>query len=200
MTSATFDYIDELKTKSSVSRAYDVSQLMKPILDFYLILDKEKKEQADDGIRKLLASSAFLEPIILINNYPHSQNYKKIITLIQNLSTLEQDWDSYGAEPISSYAINQASELVVKCEQLGIFLDFAAPMCDGGIQLEGADKKRDIFLEIEIIPERENRYLVYSGNRSSIIKKGIINEANPLGNLSVYLQEYDSKYQNKWPI
>lgn len=101
-----------------------------------------------------------------------TEPYQEIVEIIQSFYELGPDWDSYGAEPISEKAIKRAISLTTQCQQLQIFLDFAAPMSDGGIQLEGKDSHKDIFLEIEIPPEETCTFLIFDANRQSLRVKG----------------------------
>jgi len=84
------------------------------------------------------------------------------------LSRLEPDWNSYGAEPMSGRAIHAARGLLeLMRESLGDLLGerirpyAVAPVSDGGIQLEWKGTKED--LEVEVGPQDGLSYLLVEG-------------------------------------
>ena len=74
---------------------------------------------------------------------------------LKELALLEADWDSYGAQPVSSAAFIAAFELLdaVKDRLSRKVRDplpqFIAPLADGGLQLEWSGQKGDIEVEID---------------------------------------------------
>ena len=89
------------------------------------------------------------------------------IKRLKELAQLEADWDSYGAEPVSSIALVTAFELLdaVK-ERLSTkgkeaLPQFIAPLADGGLQLEWSREQGDI--EIEIDPDGDLGYVLIEG-------------------------------------
>jgi hypothetical protein len=87
---------------------------------------------------------------------------------------LDADWDSYGAEPVSSHAIGLASRLLLDIDRQALDLvgnypqPFAAPLSDGGVQIEWKNKHTKIG--VQIAPDGALGYLLVEGdkpNRSS---------------------------------
>ena len=83
---------------------------------------------------------------------------------LMQLSLLEQNWDSYGAEPVSSVAIDKAYALLQLLQESRVDLlqeriaPYAiAPLANGGVQLEwrGGDRA----LEVEVGPDGDFGYL-----------------------------------------
>ena len=92
----------------------------------------------------------------------------ELTSRLDHLGALERNWDSYGAEPISTKAIDVAK--VVLCRSIAalrqrgsknVYPFAIAPVSDGGVQLEW--RGRAGFLEIEIAP---------SGTLSALVSKG----------------------------
>lgn len=84
---------------------------------------------------------------------------------LAQISRLEADWDSYGAEPPSAAAVLRANSLLQAVEESLADLvgeqirPYAlAPIADGGVQLEWRGQGKT--LEIEIGPDRDLGYLL----------------------------------------
>ena len=71
--------------------------------------------------------------------------------VLQKLSELDPNWDSYDAEPITEAAIKATKDLLLILE-IGRKPDFILPLSDGGIQLEWSDKYSDSVIEVEVSP------------------------------------------------
>ncbi len=90
-----------------------------------------------------------------------------IFERLKELAQLKADWDSYGAEPVSSVALVAAFELLdaVKerlCRKVREPLpQFIAPLADGGLQLEWSGQQGDI--EVEIDPNGDLGYVLIEG-------------------------------------
>lgn len=90
-----------------------------------------------------------------------------IFERLKELAQLKVDWDSYGAEPVSSVALVAAFELLdaVKerlCRKVREPLpQFIAPLADGGLQLEWSRQQDDI--EVEIDPNGDLGYVLIEG-------------------------------------
>jgi len=90
-----------------------------------------------------------------------------IFERLKELAQLKVDWDSYGAEPVSSVALVAAFELLdaVKerlCRKVREPLpQFIAPLADGGLQLEWSGQQGDI--EVEIDPSGDLGYVLIEG-------------------------------------
>ncbi|MBE9130114.1 MULTISPECIES: hypothetical protein [unclassified Coleofasciculus] len=90
-----------------------------------------------------------------------------IFKRLKELAQLEADWDSYGAEPVSSVAIVTAFELLDALrEQLSrkvreLLPQFIAPLVDGGLQLEWSGQQGE--LEVEIDPNGDLGYVLIEG-------------------------------------
>ncbi|MCL1469767.1 hypothetical protein [Argonema antarcticum] len=86
---------------------------------------------------------------------------------LKQLAQLEPDWDSYGAEQVSSVALVAAFEILVTVkEQLSNQVreplpSFVAPLADGGLQLEWSSSLLDI--EVEIGPGGDFSYVLIQG-------------------------------------
>lgn len=90
---------------------------------------------------------------------------------LTELSQLEANWDSYGAEPLSSNAVARADELLQSLKEpladlLGELLrPYAlAPLANGGVQLEWRGSGG--ALEVEVSPEGDLGYLLIEGEGS----------------------------------
>ena len=65
---------------------------------------------------------------------------------LDEFKSLEDNWDSYGADPISPKAIATAKSLLRACTPP----DFIAPRADGGVQLEWECPDINRGAEVEI--------------------------------------------------
>lgn len=87
-----------------------------------------------------------------------------IFTRLKEIAQLEADWDSYGAEPVSSVAFIAAFELLdavknrLSRKVREPLPQFIAPLADGGLQLEWSGQKGDI--EVEIYPNGDLGYVL----------------------------------------
>src|SRR3990167_3313958 len=113
---------------------------------------------------------------------------QKLFSLLEELKCLESGWDDDGAEPISAQAIQSAERWLNECQAKDILLDFVAPLRDGGLQLEWKDISRQIFLEIEISPLGQSRYLIHSLERPGLLAKESISDS--LDALKAKLSEF----------
>lgn len=94
-----------------------------------------------------------------------------IFARLKEIAQLETDWDSYGAESISSVALVTACELLFTVKEslhnlVGEkLLPFSlAPIADGGVQLEWRGTRGD--LEVEINSKGVLSYLLVQGQRA----------------------------------
>lgn len=83
---------------------------------------------------------------------------------LQEFADLPEDWDSYGASPISRTAVDRSRSLMLdiadrvwRSNQLSATPSFLAPVADGGVQLEWDG--RGGHLEVEIGPHALLSYL-----------------------------------------
>jgi hypothetical protein len=74
----------------------------------------------------------------------------KARTALWQMRHLENNWDSYGAEPVDGRAINKALDIL---ETLPGLWD-AVPCVDGGVQLEQHRDGFDIEIEIRAVPNQ----------------------------------------------
>ena len=109
--------------------------------------------------------------------------------LIRVFADLEENWDSYGAVPITSDTITRALDLVDRLAVilLGHYSDipepFVAPCSDGGIQFEWDNDGRE--LEIVVSPDRlPLRYFHIQGDEEG---SGIISPDTQLKSLMDWL-------------
>ncbi len=97
---------------------------------------------------------------------------KMLITAMRKLDELQnlpQDWDSYGADPISQNAIATAKSIIISVMKsfsnaIGdvVQLTDVIPIADGGVQLEWVGPHAE--LEIEISPNSNISLLYISGS------------------------------------
>lgn len=87
---------------------------------------------------------------------------------LAQISRLEADWDSYGAEPPSTTAVSRAIALLESVEEslAGLLGEqirpyAIAPVADGGVQLEWRGLTKT--LEVEIGPDGDLGYLLLEG-------------------------------------
>lgn len=95
-----------------------------------------------------------------------------LITAIRKLDELQnlpQDWDSYGADPISQNAIETAKSIIISVMKsfsnaIGdvVQLTDVIPIADGGVQLEWVGPHAE--LEVEISPNSNISLLYISGS------------------------------------
>ena len=91
---------------------------------------------------------------------------------LAQISKLPPNWDSYGAEPVSSVAVVKACQLLVNVKESCYnlvgekVLPFTvAPLADGGVQVEWRGTMG--VLEVEISPDGEFGYLSIAGEGNS---------------------------------
>jgi len=84
---------------------------------------------------------------------------------LDELAALPDDWDSYGAPPLSSRALQVAHSLLLALAKQPVPIDrvelnpfHIAPLPSGGVQLEWTGPRTDI--EVEIDPEGKLAYLL----------------------------------------
>ncbi len=77
---------------------------------------------------------------------------------LDEFKSLEEDWDSYGADPISPKAIVTAKNLLRTCSRP----DFIAPLADGGVQLEWECPDINRGAEVEISAEGKAELEVFN--------------------------------------
>lgn len=82
---------------------------------------------------------------------------KEIYDRISDLKKLGQNWDSYGASPVSDVAISSIRVLLSNLDIEDMPTPHVAPLPDGGVGLHWRVGARD--LEIEVEPTGEIHYL-----------------------------------------
>lgn len=85
--------------------------------------------------------------------------FKKTIT---SYSFLNEDWDSYGSERVSAYAIQNALDLVDELEVRNLDIFHVSPSPIGGVTIELDDGNRNI--EIDFSPTGETEIAYYEGD------------------------------------
>lgn len=88
------------------------------------------------------------------------------LRLLQEFADLEEDWDSYGARPISTAAIEIARRLIVTVAGECAILYAVAPVADGGVYIEWRGPGGQ--LEVWVRGRGGLGYLLVSGNRVRI--------------------------------
>ena len=84
----------------------------------------------------------------------------ELINRLMEFAKLQEDWDSYGAKPISSVALVKVFEVV---ENINTLPQFVAPIGNGGLQLEWSIQRVGIDVievEVEIQPDGDLGYLL----------------------------------------
>lgn len=76
-------------------------------------------------------------------------------TTFEEISALKENWNGYGAKPISPAIIARAKEFY---EKSGLNIDFIAPTARDTIQFECTDNVN--YVEIEIYPRNFQLYIV----------------------------------------
>ena len=83
-------------------------------------------------------------------------------TTFEEIAALKENWNGYGAKPISPAVILRAREFY---EKSGINLDFMSPTARDTIQFECQVNVN--YLEVEIYPRSFHLYLVVKNNNLS---------------------------------
>lgn len=91
------------------------------------------------------------------------------VARLNEFRELPPDWDSYGAAPVSSHAINQALRLLRGASALSIAssrrirMESLSPLATGGVEVEWHGPGGELLVEIE--PSGAIGYLIeYDGN------------------------------------
>ena len=77
---------------------------------------------------------------------------------LDEFKSLEENWDSYGAQPISPKAIDRAKDLLRVCSPPC----FIAPLADGGVQLEWECPDANRRAEVEVNAEGKAEIEVFN--------------------------------------
>ncbi len=80
-----------------------------------------------------------------------------VIAKLNEFLTLEENWDSYGAEKIDVNSTIFVFEMLTELIKIDITEPFIFPSNDGGIQMEW--HKADVDFEIKINPDRNVEFL-----------------------------------------
>lgn len=114
---------------------------------YTLVTDKRKTEQFQKFFNNTI-------------NWQYRKTKTNLLSKeIDRLRYLQENWDSYNAEPIFEQSIELAQNFINDLAIYGILIDFSVPLRDGGIQLEKSFEERDI--EIEIHPVGTITLLVF---------------------------------------
>jgi len=89
---------------------------------------------------------------------------KKAIKIISEIRDLKDNWNGYGAKPISKGVINRALQLVVLMKPLP---DMICPTANNSIQFEWENKL--LYLEIEIFSDKIELFNTCTKNESLCI-------------------------------
>lgn len=81
--------------------------------------------------------------------------------ILDSFADLKEDWDSYGASPISQVAIDRAKEALNVLRGLTYHI---APLPDGGVQLEW--KSEHYYLEVVVEEDGEIHFFARQQNLS----------------------------------
>ena len=103
-----------------------------------------------------------------------SSKAKSIISKINSFRFLENNWDSYGAEPVSETAIKNAVRFVSKVDDFSIYIYFTAPGRDGEVMIE-LRSVEDGSVEIFFNRDGSNEVMLF-GENDEIISETTLEE------------------------
>ena len=108
---------------------------------------------------------------------------------LERLQKLEENWDSYGAQPVSGVALNVSVDLL---KHFGPRFEppRIAPLPNGGLQLEW--ESPDYEVSVEISPTRRVSLLVES-------PAGLVDAEETGSPFGQFLNEYASRLANRIP-
>lgn len=111
---------------------------------------------------------------------------------VQALARLEENWNTYGSPAISPEAVSEALKLLTDIARLGMPEPKIVPVSGGGLQMEWANGRSEI--EIEIFPDKSIQYLLVDAEgkmlEGQIFRREDAAEFAPL--TSWYLKEIPS--------
>jgi hypothetical protein len=126
----------------------------------------------------------------VVTPFPYHLSLQKLIEKLEGFSTMELNWDSYGADTISPKVISNIKQLLPKIfdyfeRQRVIFNRFSlVPSCDGGIQLEIGINNREIEIEKKPSSEYYGLLLIEKKNGEYLYEEEDTNENQILEKLS----------------
>lgn len=92
-----------------------------------------------------------------VNAYYLDPKQIQVIYKVTRLRSLEEDWDSYGGQPLSDETINKSIWLIMGVPMENLPLPHVIPTAGGGIQFEWGGIRE---LEIEVTKNGEIEYLI----------------------------------------
>lgn len=151
-----------------------------------VVIVKRPFSDNDQLIQKLVESYTFSSVTDITKGIRKSYQIAKIASIksiksfelkeiIKGYSSLQRNWDSYDADPISKTAINLAFEVLNELEKDDIFSSVISinvfPMRNGGVQFEF--DAENISAELEIDSEGGMQFILFDA-------EGNIDKINPL--------------------
>ena len=97
-------------------------------------------------------------------------------TLLQELSELRQNWNSYNSPPIAPGIIAEAREILTAGVSLNLPSAWVAPGGDGGIGIQWDTDRNELY--IDIVPDEETTYVLTSKTGSRTTAEGVLTPAN----------------------
>ncbi|MBV6477748.1 MAG: hypothetical protein HGGPFJEG_00492 [Ignavibacteria bacterium] len=98
----------------------------------------------------------------------------KIINQLHEFLNLNENWDSYGAQPLNKKTIEKAIEVVNVLDRNNIEVYYTAPSPSGDILLES--RMRNKILEIEILVDDKITFTAYEND--DVFKSGNLIESD----------------------
>ena len=78
---------------------------------------------------------------------------------LQNFATLEKNWDSYGAPPLSEYVIDRARRILIMGLAFDLPRPFVSPGADGGIGIEWDTPTVELYVDVQPFDEPDGYLL-----------------------------------------
>ena len=83
---------------------------------------------------------------------------------LQELSQLEKNWDSYGADTITTIAIDVATIILETLEAMSFPIPWIIPTADGGISFEWHKANAEFSLSINELGDLESVFIASKGD------------------------------------
>ena len=141
---------------------------------------------------------SFFKDVVTRRNTRRSDALSLVPSLqqIEELSTLEPNWDGEGASQISALAVAKSTRLAVQAkEQIKVLPSFVSPIPDGGLQVEwqtGTSR-----LELMVAPDGELAGLLV--NTAKHLPRNTVEEHNISDDrVMALLEEMYSRWTGQW--
>ncbi len=125
-------------------------------------------------------TSTFVRPQDI---YKLSTKAAKVIDKIKSFVDLEEDWNSYGALPIASVAVENAIQYVKELDKAGQDVYFTVPTTESGVLIELKNNLKSV--ELFFYEDGSSEFMLYKGN--DLEKEGEIEKGTQVNELAVWL-------------